>query len=104
VIPAWQSSGCSLRRLLFADAPSFGGFGNEGLALFLIGEQAETPGLSSGGVMPKLEWPELERALASLVADVAKESDIALERFLEWCTEYQCEIKAVVLEGGAPAH
>ena len=27
--------------------------------------------------MPELEWPELECALASLVADVAKESDIA---------------------------
>ncbi len=52
--------------------------------------------------MPELEWPELECALASLVADVAKESDIALGRFLEWCTEYQCEIKAVVLEGVRP--
>ena len=52
--------------------------------------------------MPELEWPELECALASLVADVAKESHIALERFLDWCTEYQCEIKAVVLEGVRP--
>jgi hypothetical protein len=52
--------------------------------------------------MAELEWPELQVALTSLVADVTKEADIALERFLVWCTEYQCEIKAVVLEGVRP--
>ena len=52
--------------------------------------------------MPELEWPALEGALTSLVDNVTKEADIALERFLEWCTEYQCEIRAVALEGVRP--
>jgi hypothetical protein len=50
----------------------------------------------------ELEWPELQGALASLVDDVTKEADVALERFLAWCTEYQCEIRAVTLEGVRP--
>lgn len=52
--------------------------------------------------MAELEWPELEGALASLVDDVTKEADVALERFLAWCMEYQCEIRAVTLEGVRP--
>jgi hypothetical protein len=66
------------------------------------------PGSRLGGFsrreafVPELEWPELQGALASLVTDVTKESDVALQRFLEWCTEYQCEIKAVALEGVRP--
>jgi hypothetical protein len=50
----------------------------------------------------ELEWPALEGALASLVDNVTKEADIALERFLAWCMEYQCEIRAVTLEGVRP--
>jgi hypothetical protein len=49
-----------------------------------------------------LEWPALEGVLTSLVVDVAKDSDIALPRMLDWCEEHVFEIRAVTVEGVKP--
>jgi hypothetical protein len=48
------------------------------------------------------DWPELEDVLTSLMAEVAKDSDIALAEMLEWCQEHTFEIRAVTLEGFKP--